>query len=272
MPLKDLLLVIGTDTEAGERYALELARLSGATVTVTSSGAAPSLPAFIRSELPSDLLDHMREDVENTARAALEAFSDRAKQGGVPVETVMLDLARGDITNEVSRLARYFDAAVLQQPHPAGAGTADLIEAVLFGSGRPALIVPSRYSLSQLRTILIAWDEGRPAARAVADAMPLLAMAERVEVVTVGHQRGDQTRHSSTMVRHLARHGLEAHLTNLANGRGGVAGTLLSHAAEWKADLIVMGGYGHSRLREIVLGGTTRRILQTTTVPVLMAH
>jgi nucleotide-binding universal stress UspA family protein len=74
------------------------------------------------------------------------------------------------------------------------------------------------------------------------------------------------------MVRHLARHGLEAHLTNLANGRGGVAGTLLSHAAEWKADLIVMGGYGHSRLREIVLGGTTRRILQTTTVPVLMAH
>ena len=67
MPLKDLLLVIGKGTEAGERYALELAQLSGATVTVTSSGAAPSLPAFIRSELPSDLLDHMREDVETTA-------------------------------------------------------------------------------------------------------------------------------------------------------------------------------------------------------------
>ena len=80
MPLKDLLLVIGKDTEAGERYALELARLNDTALTVTSSGAVPSLPAFIRSELPSDLLDHMREDVETTARATLEAFADRAKR------------------------------------------------------------------------------------------------------------------------------------------------------------------------------------------------
>src|SRR3712207_9437472 len=89
MPLKDLLLVIGEDTEPCERYTLELARLSGAALTVTSSGAAPSLPAFIRSELPSDLLEHMREDVERTARAALEACFERATQVGVPVETVM---------------------------------------------------------------------------------------------------------------------------------------------------------------------------------------
>ena len=87
MPLKDLLLVIGEDTEPCERYALELARLSGAALTVTSSGAAPSLPAFIRSELPSDLLEHMREDVETTAQAALEAVSDKARQLGVIVET-----------------------------------------------------------------------------------------------------------------------------------------------------------------------------------------
>jgi nucleotide-binding universal stress UspA family protein len=95
MPLKDLLLVIGKDTEAGERYALELARLNGAALTVTSSGAVPSLPAFIRSELPSDLLDHMREDVENTARATLDAFVKRATEVGVTVETVMLDLYHG---------------------------------------------------------------------------------------------------------------------------------------------------------------------------------
>jgi nucleotide-binding universal stress UspA family protein len=74
------------------------------------------------------------------------------------------------------------------------------------------------------------------------------------------------------MVRHLARHGIEAHMANLVRDQGSVASTLLAHAANVKADLIVMGGYGHSRLREIVLGGTTRRILQTMTVPVLMAH
>jgi nucleotide-binding universal stress UspA family protein len=272
MPLKDLLLVIGKDTEAGEHYALELAQLSGAALTVTSSGAGPSLPAFIRSELPRDLLDHMREDVENTARAALEAFSVRAKQTGVTVETVMLDLATGDVSREISRLARYFDATVLQQPDPAGTESADLIEAVLFGSGRPVLVVPFRQGPTQFKAVLIAWDEGRPAARAVADALPLLAMAERVEVVTVGDLRGDRSRLSSHLVRHLARHGIEAQMTSLANDQGSVASALLSHAADVKADLIVMGGYGHSRLREIVLGGTTRRILQTMTIPVLMAH
>ena len=144
----------------------------------------------------------------------------------------MLDLSTGDVGPEVSRLARYFDATVLQQPDPAGTATADLIEAVLFGSGRPVVIVPFRQGPSHLRTILVAWDEGRPAARAVADALPLLAMAERVEVVTVGTHGRDLNRHSSHLVRHLARHGIEAHMTNLARDQGSVAGTLLSHAVE----------------------------------------
>ncbi|MBD2749304.1 universal stress protein [Microvirga sp. BT688] len=272
MSFNDLLLIVGKDTAAGERYALELARLRGAALTVTSSGAAPSLPALIRSELPSNLLDHMREDVENTARAALEAFAKRATEVGITVETVMLDLSTGHVSGEVICLARYFDATVLQQPDPAETDTANLIEAVLFGSGRPVLIVPAHQGDAQLRTVLIAWDEGRPAARAVADALPLLAMAERVEVVMIGDRRGDRNQHGGRLVRHLARHGIEAHMTNLMRNHGGVANILLSHAVDVKADLIVMGGYGHSRLREIVLGGTTRRIIQTMTVPVLMAH
>ena len=270
MPLKDLLLVIGTETEAGGVYALELARRSGAALTVTSSGAVPSLPAFIRLELPSDLLDHMREDVENTASATLEAFAKRATEVGGTVETVMLNLSTGDVGGEVSRLARYFDATVLQQPDPAGTESAELIEAVLFGSGQPVIVVPSSQGPSQLRTVLVAWDEGRPAARAVADALPLLAMTERVEVVTVGTHGRD--RDSLQLMRHLARHDIEARMTNLARDQKSVARTLLSHAVDVQADLIVMGGYGHSRLREIVLGGTTRRILQAMTVPVLMAH
>jgi nucleotide-binding universal stress UspA family protein len=190
----------------------------------------------------------------------------------VAVETVMLDLSTGDVGSEVSRLARYFDVTVLQQPDPAGTEAADLIEAVLFGSGRPVLIVPFRQGPFQVTTVLIAWDEGRPAARAVADALPLLAMAERVEVVTVGDLRGSPSWDSRPLVRHLAHHGIEARMTNLVRNHGSVASTLLAHAVDVQADLIVMGGYGHSRLREIVLGGTTRRILQTMTVPVLMAH
>jgi nucleotide-binding universal stress UspA family protein len=272
MPFKDLLLLIGKDTEAANRYALALARICGATLTATSFEGVPSLPAFIRSEMPSDILDHMREDAENAARTALDAFSDTAKQLQVPAETLVLDLTTGDITSEISRLARYFDATVLQQRDPKGTDRFDVIEAVLFGSGRPVLIVPVIQVPAQLRTILIAWDEGRPAARAAADALPLLVMAERVEVVTIDTVRGDQTRPSNQLVRHLAQHGIEAHMTSLVSDRGSVASTLLAHAADVKADLIVMGGYGHSRLREMVLGGTTRTMLQTMTVPVLMAH
>jgi nucleotide-binding universal stress UspA family protein len=97
-------------------------------------------------------------------------------------------------------------------------------------------------------------------------------MADRVEIVTVGPSNGDQNSPSETMARHLARHGIEGQAVRLVGGAVGIANILLSHAADVDAGLIVMGGYGHSRLREIVLGGTTRTILQSMTVPVLMAH
>jgi nucleotide-binding universal stress UspA family protein len=269
---KDLLLLIGESTEAGNRYALWLANVCGATLTAASPVAAPALPGFAQLEIPSDILTRIRNDAENAARKALDAFSDSAKQAGVTVETLMFDVATGDIGGEVSRLARCFDAAVLQQPEPTGADTSGTIEAVLFGSGRPVLIVPYIHVPPQLRTALIAWDGGRPAARAVGDALPLLTMADRVEIVTVGNASGNELLSCEGMVRHLARHGIEAETERLGRGDIGIANTLLSHAADVDADLIVMGGYGHSRLREIVLGGTTRTIFQTMTVPVLMAH
>jgi nucleotide-binding universal stress UspA family protein len=120
--------------------------------------------------------------------------------------------------------------------------------------------------------VLIAWDGGRPAARAVADALPLLALVDRVEIVTVNDASGDRHLPSENIARHLARHGIAVELKSVPRGDLDVANALLSYAGDAGADLIVMGGYGHSRLREIVLGGTTRTILQSMTVPVLMAH
>jgi nucleotide-binding universal stress UspA family protein len=272
MPLKNLLLVIGKDTEAGEHYALELAQLSGAALTVTSSGAGPSLPAFICSELPSDLLDHMRDDMENTARAELEAFSVRAKQTGVTVETVMLDLATGDVSREISRLARYFDATVLQQLRSPTVTTST--RSAIASRGKASATAraaghPSSHAIRTASNCIGPWRErttntGRPDPNRTAS-------MRSADSVPAG-SGGDRSRLSSHLVHHLARHGIEAQMTSLVNDQGSVASALLSHAADVKADLIVMGGYGHSRLREIVLGGTTRRILQTMTIPVLMAH
>jgi nucleotide-binding universal stress UspA family protein len=272
MAFKDLLLLISKDTEAGSRYALWLANACGATLTAASPIVGLNLPTFILPEMPSDIVSRARNDAETAARSSLDAFLNSAKQTDVPVETLMPDIATGDLGGEISRLARYFDATVLQQPGPKGADTSDIIEAVLFGSGRPVFIVPYIHEPPHLGTVLIAWDEGRPAARAVADALPLLTMADRVEIVTVGPSNGDQNSPSETMARHLARHGIEGQAVRLVGGAVGIANILLSHAADVDAGLIVMGGYGHSRLREIVLGGTTRTILQSMTVPVLMAH
>jgi len=273
---KDLLLLTRQGTEAGNRYALWLADMCGARLTVASPVVSPVLPPMISSEMPGDLLSRMQEEIKNDARGALDAFLESAKQTDVNVETLMLEVPSGDLGREVSRLAQYFDATVLEQPNSERPDTSNVIEAVLFGSGRPILIVPYiiLHVPSQLRTVLVAWNEGRLAARAIADALPLLQMADRVEVVTVSGTNPRGSRHGSAdmMAQHLAQHGIKADMKALARGDVDIGNTLVSYAADVSADLIVMGAYGHSRLREIVLGGTTRTILQSMPVPVLMAH
>jgi nucleotide-binding universal stress UspA family protein len=120
---------------------------------------------------------------------------------------------------------------------------------------------------------MVCWDGSRSAARAIGDAMPLLARAREVEVVVVdeGTGRNDEIP-GADIAHHLARHGLKIKLQRIVAGDVDVANILLSHAADAGSDLIVMGGYGHSRLREFVLGGATRGILSSMTVPTLMAH
>jgi nucleotide-binding universal stress UspA family protein len=149
-----------------------------------------------------------------------------------------------------------------------------IAEAALFESGRPVIVVPYiQKDLFKLDRVMVCWDGSRTAARALADAMPLLEFAKAVEVVIVGngHKKGEQDP-GPAVVQHLAHHGLKAEIKHVPGAESDVASTLLSHAADSSADLMVMGGYGHSRLREFILGGVTRGILGTMTVPVLMSH
>jgi nucleotide-binding universal stress UspA family protein len=119
----------------------------------------------------------------------------------------------------------------------------------------------------------VCWDGSRQAARAIGDAMPLLSKAGKVEVVIIANEPGKQDEIEAVdMGQHLARHGLKINVERIPRGDVDVADALLSYAADSGADFMVMGGYGHSRLREFVLGGVTRSILQSMTVPVLMAH
>jgi len=145
---------------------------------------------------------------------------------------------------------------------------------VLFESGRPVIFVPFiQKGGMKLDRAMICWDGGRAAARAVADSMPLLKKANQVEIVVISDKPARQDEvPGADLGQHLARHGLKVTVKRITSPDIDVPSTILSYAADSSADMIVMGGYGHSRLREFVLGGATRGLLESMTVPVLMSH
>ena len=141
-------------------------------------------------------------------------------------------------------------------------------------AGRPALVVPY---IGAGKTIgarpMVAWDGGREAARAVNDAMPMLERAKSVVVLTVNPKKRDHGQEpGADIALHLARHGIKVEAQHLEVRDMSVADTILSRMADQGIDLLVMGAYGHSRIREWVMGGTTRQIFANMTVPVLMSH
>jgi nucleotide-binding universal stress UspA family protein len=124
-----------------------------------------------------------------------------------------------------------------------------------------------------LHRIMICWDGSRAASRAVADALPLLKKSKQVEVVIVSDKPNKiDEMPGADLGQHLARHSLRVDIKQITSPDIDVPSTILSHAADSFADMIVMGGYGHSRLREFILGGVTRGLLESMTVPVLMSH
>jgi nucleotide-binding universal stress UspA family protein len=171
--------------------------------------------------------------------------------------------------------ARYVDLTVLGQadPEPSSLRSVSPEEVVLF-SGRPTLIVPAVGRFEHVgRHALIAWNASREAACVVGDAMPLLVHAQAVTVLSINSAgRNDGKQQAIDLAHHLARHGIEAEATATDAEHIAVGEVLLARASDCGADLIVMGAYGHSRSRQLLLGGATRHVLKHTTVPVLMGH
>jgi nucleotide-binding universal stress UspA family protein len=146
----------------------------------------------------------------------------------------------------------------------------------MMGCGRPVLIEPCACRVDTVgKNVLVAWSGTREAARTVGDALPLLRSAEAVTVFSVGPTssvRGHDDGRGIDLANHLARHDVRAKALHLASDHIDVSDLILSQAKDLRCDLIVMGGYGHSRTRELILGGVTRGVLQHMTVPVLMSH
>jgi nucleotide-binding universal stress UspA family protein len=192
---------------------------------------------------------------------------------GLQTDFTIIQGYRGEACRAFARLARYFDLSIIAQtpPNPVSLDQHVVID-TLFGSGQPVFIVPFIHKgPAKLDRAMICWDGGAQAAHALAAAMPLLVLSRDVEIVTIGENREGEEGPDLKIAMHLARHGVKASLTALPDARE-VGEAMLSYAADTGADYIVMGAYGHWRLTELVVGGTTRTILESMTTPVLMAH
>ena len=171
-------------------------------------------------------------------------------------------------------LARLYDLTIVLQPE-SDVNTFDNIvpQEMLFQSGGPVVFIPYTHKGPfEPKHIGIAWDGSRLAARALRDAAPFLARAQTVTIISVNEKEISADVSAATLKAHLARHALPADIVRMDADRADIQPTILSIAADTGMDLIVMGGYGHSRLNETILGGVTRGMFKSMTVPTLMSH
>ena len=259
--------------EAAARMARRFGSRRAGVDLVSTAELAPSFAAL----LPPGAVAR-RLALAGEAQHRAEALFGRVA-ATLPAADVEFRAPAGDALDAALAHARCADLAILGQPDVEDE-SADfsrrLAEDVILGSGAPVLMVPyAAPAADPGSNVLIAWDGSREAARAVRDALPLLAAASRVTVVSAARNRegADAMAHAQARLgAYLAAHGIDAKLKPIEGSGSEAAERLLSQVADVGADLVVMGGYGHARAREFVLGGATRTMLESMTVPVLMSH
>jgi nucleotide-binding universal stress UspA family protein len=275
--IKDLVvnLGLGKPRDVAADYAISIAETFGAHACGVAFAYEPVVPPSVMGGIPAELIDAQWAASDSAAKAALDNFAAAAARAGIAAEHRRLAASIGGAGDLFGRLARRFDLAVTAQAEPKSSAAHGLIiEGALFGSGRPVVVVPYiQQDGLKLDRVMVCWDGSRPAARALADAMPFLLRSAEIDVVIVASRREKSDEVPGVdIAEHLARHDLKVDVKRIVSTDVDVPNTILSHAADSSADFIVMGGFGHSRLREFVLGGATRGILDAMTVPTLMSH
>lgn len=234
-------------------------------------------PPLFESGTSMDGLYTVYDESMKADKAAARAIFDKAI--GSKVQSIEWRSVEGYADDQLVLQARYADLVVLGQSNPRGAKgipvPAHLPEAVAMSTGRAVLVVPYIGApKTPGKTVMVCWNSSREAARAASDAMPFLTDAEKVVILVVDPSRatGHGSEPGADVATWLVRHGVKATVQRDIAVDGDVGATILSRAADHGADMIVMGIYGHSRVREFVLGGVSRTLLGSMTVPVLMAH
>jgi nucleotide-binding universal stress UspA family protein len=274
--IKDIVthLSVGRARDVASEFAISVARGFDAHLSAVAFAYQPPISATGFDNVSSAIIDRWRHERKMEADRARQAFDDRARLAGIAADSRVISEQIAHSTSVFSTIARNYDLSVVAQAQPDDDFPDEsVIEAALFDSGRPVFVVPYIQSSGiKFDRALVCWDGSRNAARAIGDALPLLKRAGQVQVVTVEQKEHRDELRGAQISEHLARHKLNVDLKPIVAKDTDVANIILSHAADNNIDFIVMGAYGHTRLREFILGGATRGILNAMTVPVLMSH
>jgi nucleotide-binding universal stress UspA family protein len=278
MAIKDILLTLESYPDPTSRGAIDravsLASRLGAHIAAVSCEVHVEIPGSFLSGAGNvgAVVAGEAQRSKRNAQDLLATFETSARKSGVLHEIIHDRCLTTDLPSLLVDHARLRDLTIIPVPESPDQWHA---EALIFGAGRPVLVLPDAAASAELELnrIVVAWDFSRAAARAVSDAIPLLEKAREVCILTVTREKDLASRRSSSeLARNLARHGIDVVAEDVDAAGQPIGNVLAAQLAARKADLLVMGAYGHTRFREFVLGGATRSILSRPPVPVLLSH
>lgn len=234
-------------------------------------------PFSVTVEIPAQVLEAQKKAFQDEADKIRKHFEDVTSRETISAEWRKISDQMASIVTRTVENAHYADLIIVGQGNPEGAdGLADLCERLIMEAGRPIYIVPSENSSDHAgEVVLLAWNASRESARATFDALPFLRNSRQVNIVWIDAEDSAGQRidlGGSEIATCLARHNVKAEVISTAQKSGGIGQSLKDQVANSGADLIVMGGYGHSRFSEYIFGGATRHMLTHMPVPILISH
>jgi nucleotide-binding universal stress UspA family protein len=284
MGFKDIVVHLDTSQRSVTRleFATRLASRHGAHLTGFFVVDVPDSTFFYGGAVPYasgaiDLVAHVRGELLEASKAVQEHFATVTAREGLSTEWRVSEGRSGQM---IALNARYGDLVIVGQPHDPNAREVErsdeIVVTTLMSSGRPVLAIPFVGTFPTVgERVLVAWNASREATRAINDAMPILRLAEKVTVLAINPRLGIRDHGdvpAADIALHLARHGVKAEAAHTVASDIPDGEALLSYAADISADLIVAGGYGHSRARELIFGGVTQTLLREMTVPIFLSH
>jgi nucleotide-binding universal stress UspA family protein len=275
MTIRSILAIAdgGATTQATLETAVATAKRFDAALDVLHvmadvNSVVPVIGEGMSGAMVEQLMSAMGQTIATRAARARDAYRKACTEPGAKISWRETTGREADVVAAVGRLT---DLIVIGRPNgEAEAPLAATLDAALFDTGRPVLVASPTAARAIGGRVALAWNGSAQAARVVASALPILEAADHVSVLTVGTI--DSAATAQDLIAYLARHDVRASHESVAAGGASTGAVLLAHAEQSRADLLVMGAYGHSRLREMILGGATRDVLSAATIPVLMAH